>query len=269
MIVVGMGVRRCLVVVLALPAVMLGVAAPAAAQDGAEPPPVQAWFVRDSLIYPNTPDGWACHFLGQCRPPGLRIEDDPGPIAVVPDGQNVDLICVFGSYAKVTTTAAPESEPPPTQAAAPERPSTTKPSTRRQQPPPPTPAATSPPTPLTITTRIPKPPSASGVSEPRLPAAPAEQASTTTPPASGLLPGPSTSATAATVPVNPLAPSALPPGSVSSLPPPSRPAAAAPPTATGSPAKITEPVRGWAPVADIDAPTNLRAGSCTVDQWAR
>lgn len=223
-----MGVRRGLllaVAALAVPGmVVVGAAAPAAAQDEADDgPPLRGWFVRDSLIYPNTPDGWACHFLGQCRPPGARTDDGPGPIAVVGYGQNVELICQFGSYAKITTAAAGHPAPTTTPASPP--------------------AARTPPPP----TRTPR----------ATPPAPAGPAPATT------SPRPTGSHTPAS------SPPAIPYRSAgAATPTPSRSAQAAPLTVTGGPAEITEPVSGWAPVADIATAPELRAARCTVDQWA-
>ncbi len=75
---------------------------------------------------------------------------------------------------------------------------------------------------------------------------------------------PAASATSEPGSSSPAAPGALGSGSP---PSDSRPADAAPLTSTGGPPEITEGVTGWAPVADIDTPADLRPGRCTIDQW--
>lgn len=225
---------------LVLPVALLGAASPAGARDdGADPPPLHAWFVRDSLIYPTTPDGWACHFLGQCRSPGVRTADDPRPIAVVPDGQNVELICQFGSYAKITTSSAPTSEPTPTTATAAPAPADTASPAQR----PSTLPAPALPTPMTTST-------------------PAGAVTTTSPTPS---PSPRTTMTGSPATLAPVSSSSGPWGPAS--PDRSGPAAGAPLTSTGGPPEITDPVSGW-PAEDLDTPTDLRPARCHVDQWA-
>ena len=96
--------RHAVLGLLIVPALIAVAAGPAAAQNGGyDPMPWTSTVIRDSPLYADTPDGWACHFLGPCRPDSSRLDTDPAPIAELVRGQTVQFICVFGTYSKVAT----------------------------------------------------------------------------------------------------------------------------------------------------------------------
>ncbi len=97
--------RRHAVLALLTASALIAVAAgPAVAQEETyDPMPWTSTVIRDSPLYVDTPDGWACHFLGPCRPDASRLDTDPAPIAELAHGQQVEFICVFGAYSKVAT----------------------------------------------------------------------------------------------------------------------------------------------------------------------
>lgn len=237
--------RRVPLLVPAVLGAMLVAAAPADAQTGGDgPPPEHARFVRDSVLYPTTPDGWSCQFLGDCRPPGVRVPNDPGAIAVVPHGRDADVICVFGSYAKVTVTpGAPAVPGGPSAPAAPGGP------VSAGEPPHDEPSRAPAPTPSPPAAA---PAPAAGPS-PAAPGAPTSAAPTTPPPTTPAVPPTTPAPRSSAAPATPATSPAGGPG----------PAPRSPDEGVSA-----APVTAWAPVEDIETPAAGRPARCSIDQWA-